>query len=60
MRAQLTRLTETIATTVTMNTAQEVPAPTGEEGTAQGTLTFNPSRNAQGQITAAVSPSPGV
>ncbi len=50
-RAQLTRLTETIATTVTLNTAQEVPAPTGEEGTAQGTLTFNPVRNAQGQIT---------
>jgi uncharacterized protein (TIGR03437 family) len=51
IRSQLTKLTESIATTVTMNTAQEVPAPSGEEGTAQGTLTFNPTRNAQGQIT---------
>jgi uncharacterized protein (TIGR03437 family) len=51
MRAQLTKLTETLANTVTMTIAQEVPAPVNENGTAQATLTFNPTRNAQGQVT---------
>lgn len=51
MRAQLTKLTESLVNTVTMNTAEEVPAPNGQPGTALTTITINPTRNAQGQLT---------
>ncbi len=50
LRGQLTKLTETLVNTVTMNTAEEIPAPSGQPGSALTALTFNPTRNALGVI----------
>lgn len=52
LRGQFTTLTETQSTTVAMSPAQETPPITNSEATATGTgtLTFNPTRNAQGVI----------
>lgn len=50
LRGQFTTLTETQTTTVAMSPAQEVPAITGLDATGVGTLTFNPTRNAQGVV----------
>ena len=50
LRAQFTSLTETLSTTVAMTTAQEVPPIAGLDASGVGTLTFNPTRNAQGVI----------
>lgn len=52
LRGQFTTLTESLTNTVAMTGAQEVPPITNAEATATGTgtLTFNPTRNAQGVI----------
>ncbi len=50
IRAQITKLTETLANTVGMNTANEVPPITDVTASGTGTVTFRPTRNATGEI----------
>jgi uncharacterized protein (TIGR03437 family) len=50
LRGQFTSLTETLTTTVQMTPAQEVPPITGLDASATGTITINPTRNAQGVV----------
>lgn len=50
LRGQFTSLTETLSTTVQMTPAQETPPITGLDATGVGTITLNPTRNAQGVV----------
>ncbi len=50
LRGQLTRLSETIANSVEMNLASEVPMPTTQFGIGTGTITINVRRNALGEV----------
>jgi uncharacterized protein (TIGR03437 family) len=50
IRAQLTKWTETLANTVTMNAAQENPPIAGLNATATAAIIVNPTRNATGEV----------
>lgn len=50
VRGQITRLFETLALSVEMNTAEEIPLVTGVNGIGTGTITINVRRNALGEV----------